>query len=219
MNARLAVLGTLALSATLASGIAQAGPTYCSAGVPHPDGLDVSDVTFRGSNADDCYGVQSGNDLGAQGEFIGWNGFELLVADNSGNNPGSTGSWMGVNWSLSPQANARSGSYPLSWSDPLPLNLPLTLDLVVVTKASDRFASYLFDAELFQASPSSGSGTWEIAFRNNGNQIPKLSHLSIWGRVVPTRVPEPATLGLMALGLAGVAGAAAKRRAAGAATA
>lgn len=212
MIARLAAVTALSMSALLASGVAQAIPTYCSAGSPHADGLSVSDVTFRGSNADDCFGVQLGNDSGAHGAFIGWNGYEQLVSDDAGG-AGVNSNWMGVNWSLSGATSQRDGTYTLRWSDPLPVSLPLMLDLVVITKASDRFASYLFDRELFQSSPSSTTGTWHISYRNNGNRIPNLSHLSIWARVSPNRVPEPGTLGLLALGLGGMGLTLARRKA------
>lgn len=202
MMTRIAAATALSLSALLASGVAQAVPTYCSAGSPHADGLSVNDVTFRGSSANDCFGVQMGNDVGAQGAFIGWNGYELLVTDDAGGGS-STNSWMGVNWTLSGTTSQRNGTYTLRWSDPVPVSLPLTLDLIVITKASNRFASYLFDRELFQSSPSSSTGTWHISYKNNGGQIPNLSHLSIWARLSPTtRVPEPGSLGLVALGLA-----------------
>ena len=44
------------------------------------------------------------------------------------------------------------------------------------------------------------------------SQIPRLSHLSIWARLVPTfTVPEPDTLGLIGIGLFAI-GLAARRQ-------
>jgi hypothetical protein len=219
MRLRFAILGSLAVIGLGVSGTASAVPTYCSAGSPHADGLKFSNVTFRGSNADDCFGVQSGNSVGANASYIGWDGFSLLVSDDANVAGGASSFWEGVNWSLTGAMSAKKGNYTLSWSDPLPVNLPLVLDLVVITKASNRFASYFFDDELFQANPSSGEGTWEITFKNNGGQIPNLSHLDVFARVVsrpppppPTTVPEPGTLGLLMLGLAGVGIAARRQR-------
>ena len=198
--------------------MADATPTYCSAGSPHADGLSVSDVTFRGANAADCFGVQSGNDVANPGAFIGWNGYQLLLSDESAIAGGVSASWMGINWGLSGAANAKNGGYTVSWSDPAPVNLPLALDLVVVTKGSNRFASYLFTDELF-SSPGSSTGTWKVSYKANGNQIPNLGHLSIWARVAPlphAAVAEPGTLSLLALGLAAI-GVTVRRREAAAA--
>jgi hypothetical protein len=203
--------GAALLCVLLSAGAAQAAPTYCSSSPSHPEGLSVGNVTFRGAAADDCFGVQPGNDTGAHGAFLGWNGFERLVTDETGGGATSR-NWMGIRWTLSGAANARSGNFTLSWSDPLPLDLPLRLDVIVVTRAANRFATYLFRNEVFQASPSSSSGSWQIAYRNNGGQIPRLSHLSIWARLVPTfAIPEPDTLALVGLGLFGI-GVLARRR-------
>lgn len=215
----LRLMGVLIAGLGASSG-ALAVPTYCSAGSPHPDGISTSNVTFRGTAADDCFGVQLGNDSGAHGAYIGWDGFSQLLSDDAADAVGATNFWGGVNWSLSGATRAKSGTYTLSWSDPLPINLPLTLDLIVVLKSSDRFASWLFNDELFQADPSTGTGTWEIKFRNNGGRIPNLSHLNLWVRgdtttkppEPPTNVPEPGTLGLVAIGLTALCLAGRRRR-------
>lgn len=206
-------LAALSLSILCAAVTAEATPMVCAAGSSQGDHLALSDVTFRGSGADDCFGVQSGNDRGARGAFIGWNGFEQLLSDNSGDTVGSSRSWMGIDWILAGAANARSGAWSLSWSDPSsPLKRALALDLVVILKASERFAAYRFNGESFASASSSGSGAWQVSFRNAGNQIPKLSHLSIWARIAPVAVTEPGTLGLLALGLIATAAVAARGR-------
>lgn len=175
---------------------AYAAPTYCVPG-PNSDGLSLADVTFRGSSADNCYGVVVDND---KADNIGFAGFaELLKSDGTG-----TGSIGGVNFTLTGVVNGTSaGVWTLSWVDPAPIDLPLTLDLVVVLKASDRFASYLFTNELIQAMPDSGAGTWKIEYENEGGQIPGLSHMSIYAKIrTTTIVGEPGTLGLFGAGLA-----------------
>ena len=94
------------------------------------------------------------------------------------------------------------------------LNLPVEFDVVVVLKASNRFAAYLFDDAVFDGTDG---GTWSIAFENQGGQIPRLSHMSFYVRIdedggIPSAIPEARTSAMMLAGL-GLVGFMAWRRA------
>jgi len=167
----------------------------------------VTDVTYEGMNADGCMGPVSGNDDSGN---IGYTGFDLLVKDET-----SPDTYMGIEFSLTTSPGT-SGTWSFSWLDVgNPLDLPLSIDLVFVTKASSSFAAYLFEDELLALPPdNSGSGTWEITYLNGGGKIPNLSHASVYGKIVDTPpeipLPEPITLGYLMMGL--MAGFLARRR-------
>ena len=179
--------------------------TLCSGYAPgsHPDELVVSDMTFNGNDADDCYGVVMENDDG--GNVWTTPGWLLFGKDDASQTIG------GIDFTLtSGTLGDTSGVWDLSWEE---VGLPgydLSLDFVGVLKASDRFASYLFSDLNFTAD-GSGDGTWEISYINNGGQIPSLSHLSLYyknaeGGKPPGGgpIPEPSFIALFGMGLLGM---------------
>ena len=181
--------------------------------------FNTGNVTFRGANSDACAGVFSGNDSGSKGTgpsglqsaFGGT--WQLLAKDD---NPGMGGTDSGMvagldaTFSLteSYSGGATSGSWSLSWAGS---DLPLEMSIAAVLKAGSFWAGYLFEDELFQVSPASGSGSWEIQFLNKGGNIPDISHFSLYyGNVAtpppppPPSVAEPAGIALLGLGLFGL---------------
>jgi hypothetical protein len=183
-----------------------AAPVYCAA---QPlGGLDETDVTFRSANANNCFGVASGNPS-ISGAPSGWTvntlsgglfggGWESVVKDDGG--AGTLNNYLGVNWTLSAPQQATSGNWTLTLADPAPANLPLAVDILVVLKASNKWSSYLFNAQTFTL-VGSNPGTFKINFQNGGGNTPGLSNMALYFRQAATQVPEPATLTLLGLGL------------------
>jgi hypothetical protein len=206
-----AVIKTIALSSILCGlaivvpTTAHAGPVYCAA--QPAGGLDETDVTFRTLNANDCFGVVSGNPgtSGAASTWTvntlglfggGWDGF--LKDDGAA----GTVSYSGLDWTLNAPQNLTSGTWTLGVTDPAPVSFPVSVDMLVILKASNSWASYLFNAQTFSLA-GSNSGTFSINFLTNGNKIPGLSNMAVYFRQAPTNIPEPATLALMGIGLLG----------------
>ncbi len=200
--------------ALLAAGSAMAAPLYCSDGTPHPQGLAVSDMTYGvngpaggASNANDCYGVVSGNDSAAAINGLGlkWqSGWGLAAKDNTDNSPDTSNNLLGIQFALT-STTGKSGNWTLTGTGG---SLPTTLDLIGVLKGSDAYALYFFDDVLFDGS---GGGAWSMSFVNGGGRIPDLSHFSVYARLgddgggPPQEIPEPASALLAGLALAGVA--------------
>jgi len=189
---------------------------YCADGTAS-EGISQSDVTLGGISADDCFGVVGGNITGG-GKHAGapvlnamdW-GSGWTYLDSPGE---STVSFMDVSFVTEVTAGA-SGTWTLTGENinagTLP-NLPIAIDLVVGLKAGNEYALWGFDNVIFNGA---ASGTFSIAFTNNGGNHPALSHMILFAREAGggsiTAVPEPETYAMLLAGL-GLVGFAARRR-------
>ncbi len=170
-------------AACLVAGAAGAAPSS-SCG----SGLQLSDFTFRGSDADSCAGpfALNANDLddfnaalGDAGLGSGWQVF-------SKTNPGSAFSfdWNGFRFSFLPGAvigpGPASGDYWLTVSDLSPSEVPqypIRFDMLLAPKAGSQWAGYLFEDLLFELDQT-GAGTWLISFNNNNSSNDKPAPLT-----------------------------------------
>lgn len=218
------VAGVLAM-VLLGAASSQAAPVSC-AGQTFTPAMTVNDMTF-GSPATAATACawstdnQAHNLAAINSQWQNWPNppatpglaFVELAKWDTGN-PGTltSHSAFGFTWALASIPAATSGQYALTATaiSPAPagaVTLPHIFDFVGVLKGGSGAGSWFFDDRLFN---SPGGGTWQINFRNNGNNIPDLSHLSIFGRSVgappappppPNGVPSPGTLPLVGLAL------------------
>jgi len=202
-------LGSLALATALCVQPSVAA-SYCSDG--NLDGLSPADMTFNSALATNCYGVVMGNDTQSTINSLAWGNDWTFLSKDEAMRPAT---FMGVEFALD-TAGKTGGTWTLAGTDvngAALLNLPLEMDLVVVLKASNRYAAYFFDDAVFDGADG---GTWSIAFENHGGQIPRLSHMSFYVRIdedggIPSAIPEAQTYAMMLAGL-GLVGFMARRK-------
>jgi len=224
----LALGGWLALASHAAPPAPAPAASYCNSYAATVQGLNapalspvgnsvlsVSDMSFNGADSDNCFGVvatQGGNndsagDLNALNVF-GQNNWAFVVkADvGTGSTASSTGSFGGYGFTLTTDVGT-SGDWTLVVNSGTPL--PAYFDIIGTLKGGDGYALYLFDDVEVNAN---NTGEWKISFKNNGNQIPNLSHLSLYMRAGEGggggggggNAPEPASIALLGLGLLGM---------------
>lgn len=152
---------------------ALADPAFCSDSVL----LSKSDITFRQSRADDCYGVVNGSVPGRAGELSLWGGgWDVGLQDTGA--AGTTG-YLGLSWTLEAPQDLSTGKWSLRIAGPA---LPVTLNVAAVLKgASSSWAAYLFSAEQFTEADAN-RGNFVLRFTAGGTKVPDLANMDVFLR-------------------------------------
>lgn len=169
----------------------------------------ITDVTFDGNNANSASALVSGNDTVAAVNGL-FNGDAFTLLDKT---DGNSTEISGVTFIIS--ANVDAGTFELSWAETGLPGLPISMDFVLVNKASTNWAAYLFLDQTFidetTLGTGSGSGAFTISWLNNAGKPYELSHMSFYGRAITVPndddsdpVSEPSSLALIGLALVGL---------------
>lgn len=180
---------------------------HCSLGT-QTGGISEGDVKLEGNSADDCFGLVSigGNveDELSNINALGWGTYDdikFLKDDGVGSD---SGSFMGLDWNLAADNGGGTGSWVLTVSDPNPgtvPDLPIVVDIIAFMKAGTPGAFYFFEDVVID---TSNNGTFSISWTNNGGRTPGLSGFSLFFGEATSRVPEPGSVALLGLALAGL---------------
>ncbi len=163
------MLGVAVAAFVLSVAPADAYPvgTTCGASATNADGISKADVTFRSSNADDCFGLHDGNINGASDlntAVASWGG-AFILADATG---GSSTLADGINWTLT-AVTGTPNTWKLEYSaDP---DVTKSYDLALAIKAGNAWSAWLFDDESF-STDGEGDGTWLIHWEASGGGVP-----------------------------------------------
>ena len=158
-------------------------------------------------NATDCF-ITDANTTNAASEISIINATNWVTTSTYGSGSFAYGdksddpsaTVAGVEWTISytpdsGDSKPETGDWTLAWNDvgsPDP-TLSEYFDIVVFFKGGSlHSAGYLFDDLYIPDSPTSGTGSYTINFKNNGGQFTNLSHATLGVRAGTDPNPNPA---------------------------